>query len=66
VDVLGGGARFEEGGSGRKLLRIQITAEVDGVRRDYTITFGRYGKATRPRAAPTSERRQMPRSSPLS
>jgi len=26
------------------LLRITITAEIDGVRRDYTITFGRYGK----------------------
>jgi hypothetical protein len=25
------------------LLRIKITAEVDGVRRDYTITYGRYG-----------------------
>jgi hypothetical protein len=44
VDVLGGGARFEEGGSGRKLLRIQITAEVDGVRGDYIITYGRYGR----------------------
>jgi hypothetical protein len=44
VTVLGGGAEPEEGGSGRTLLRITITAEVDGVRRDYTITFGRYGK----------------------
>jgi len=26
------------------LLRIKITAEVDGVRRDYEMTFGRYGK----------------------
>jgi len=26
------------------LLRIRITAEVNGVRREYTITFGRYGK----------------------
>jgi len=26
------------------LLRIQITAEVDGVRSDYTITFGRRGR----------------------
>jgi hypothetical protein len=41
VDILGGGAEPEEGGSGRTLLRIQITAEVDGVRRDYTITFNR-------------------------
>ena len=26
------------------MLRIKITAEVDGVRRDYIITFGRYGE----------------------
>jgi hypothetical protein len=26
------------------LLRIKITAEVDGVRREYEITFGRYGR----------------------
>jgi len=44
VTVLGGGAEFDKGESGRKLLRIQITAEVGGVRRDYEITFGRYGK----------------------
>ena len=44
VKVIGGGAQPEEGGSGRKLLRIQITAEVGGVRRDYEIVFGRYGK----------------------
>jgi transcription initiation factor TFIIIB Brf1 subunit/transcription initiation factor TFIIB len=41
VTVLGGGAEPEEGGSGRTLLRIKITAEVDGVRGHYTITFGR-------------------------
>jgi hypothetical protein len=29
---------------GKKLLRIKITAEVDGVRSEYTITYGRYGK----------------------
>jgi hypothetical protein len=28
----------------RTLLRIRITAEVDGVRSDYTITYGRYGR----------------------
>jgi len=43
VDVLGGGAEFDKGESGRKLLRIKIKAEVDGVRRDYMMTFGRYG-----------------------
>jgi len=44
VKVIGGGAEFERGRSGKKLLRIKITAEVDGVRREYTITFGRYGE----------------------
>jgi hypothetical protein len=44
VRVVGGGARFEEGGSGRTLLKITITAEIDGVRRDYEMTYGRYGK----------------------
>jgi len=44
VTVLGGGAQPEEGRSGRTLLRIKITAEIDGVRGEYTITFGRYGK----------------------
>jgi len=42
VKVIGGGAEPEEGGSSRKLLRIAITAEVGGVRRDYAITFGKY------------------------
>ena len=41
VKVLGGGAEFGKGRSGKNLLRIRITAEVDGVRSDYTITFGR-------------------------
>jgi hypothetical protein len=44
VDVLGGGAQTERGRSGRALLRIKITAEVDGVRSDYTMTFGRRGR----------------------
>jgi hypothetical protein len=35
------------GRDGKKLLRIKITAEVDGVLRDYTITFGRCGKRGR-------------------
>jgi hypothetical protein len=26
------------------LLKVKITAEVDGVRHEYAITFGRYGK----------------------
>jgi hypothetical protein len=44
VKVIGGGAEFDVGRSGKKLLRIKITAEVDGVRREYTITFSRYGR----------------------
>jgi GNAT superfamily N-acetyltransferase len=44
VKVIDGGAEFDVGRSGKKLLRIKITAEVDGVRREYAITFGRYGK----------------------
>jgi hypothetical protein len=40
VKVIDGGA-VEENRDGRKLLRIKITAEVDGVRRDYTITFSK-------------------------
>jgi Fe2+ transport system protein FeoA len=40
VKVIGGGAEFDED---RKLLRIRITAEVNGVRRDYEITYSRRG-----------------------
>jgi hypothetical protein len=43
VKVIDGGAEFDEGRSGKKLLRIRITAEVGGTRREYAITFGRYG-----------------------
>jgi hypothetical protein len=42
VKAIDGGAELEEGESGKLLLRIRITAEVDGVRSDYTITYGRY------------------------
>ena len=52
VKVIGGEA-VEEKQNGKKLLRLKITAEVgrvegehivDPVVREYTITFGRYGK----------------------
>ena len=43
VKVIGGGAEFNVGKSGKKLLRIKITAEVDGVRGESAITYGRYG-----------------------
>jgi hypothetical protein len=44
VKALGGGAEFDEGRSSKPLLRIRITAEVDGVKSEYMITFGRFGK----------------------
>jgi hypothetical protein len=44
VKVVGGGAEFDEGRSGKLLLRIKISAEVDGVLREYEITYGRYGR----------------------
>jgi hypothetical protein len=43
VKVIGGDAELEESRSGKTLLRIRITAEVDGVRRNYTMTFRRRG-----------------------
>ena len=43
VKVIGGGAEFDVDRGGKKLLRIKITAEVDGVKNNYTITYGRYG-----------------------
>ncbi|MCC6032413.1 MAG: hypothetical protein LM566_05800 [Pyrobaculum sp.] len=44
MKVIGGGAEFDEGRSGKTLLRIKITAEVDGVRSDDEITYGRYSR----------------------
>jgi hypothetical protein len=41
VKVIDGEA-VEEDRDGRKLLRIKITAEVDGVTREYKITYGRH------------------------
>jgi riboflavin biosynthesis pyrimidine reductase len=43
VKVVGGGAEFDVSRDGKTLLRIKITAEVDGIRRDYVITYGRRG-----------------------
>jgi nucleotide-binding universal stress UspA family protein len=42
VKVIGGEA-VEEKQNGKTLLRIKITAEVDGVRSEYTITYSRRG-----------------------
>jgi hypothetical protein len=43
VKVIDGDAKIKESQSGKKLLRIKITAEVDSVRRNYTITYSRRG-----------------------
>ncbi len=44
VKVIGGRAEFDKSGGGKPLLKIRITAEVDGVRSEYTITYGGYGE----------------------
>jgi len=70
VKVIGGGAEFGKGREGRKLLRIRITAEVDGVRREYAITYGRIGEHNAAegyayaRADAPGGERQTPRGSP--
>ncbi len=43
VKVVGWSAEFDKGRDGRMLLRIRITAEVDGVEGDYAITYSRHG-----------------------
>jgi hypothetical protein len=43
VKVVGWSAEFDKGRDGRELLRIRITAEVDGVEGDYAITYSRHG-----------------------
>ncbi|NAZ32831.1 MAG: hypothetical protein GU356_00815 [Pyrobaculum sp.] len=43
VKVIDGDA-VEEDRGGKKLLRIRITAEVDGVKSEYTITYGKRGR----------------------
>jgi hypothetical protein len=44
VKVVGWGAEFDKGRSDKKLLRIRITAEVDGVGSEYTITYSKLGR----------------------
>jgi transcription initiation factor TFIIIB Brf1 subunit/transcription initiation factor TFIIB len=44
VKVINGEGRIEESQSGKPLLRIRITAEINGAIHEYEITFGRYGK----------------------
>jgi hypothetical protein len=42
VMVIDGRAEFGRSKSGKMLLRIRITAEVDGARREYRITYSRH------------------------
>jgi hypothetical protein len=43
VKVRDGGAEFKRGSGGKLLLRVKIAAEVDGVLRNYEITYSRRG-----------------------
>jgi hypothetical protein len=44
VEVNGKKYKVKVIGGVKKLLRLRVTAEVDGVRRECTITYGRYGR----------------------
>ncbi len=44
VKVVSWSAELEESWRGRKLLRIRIAADVDGVRCSFVVAFGRYGR----------------------
>jgi hypothetical protein len=44
VKVIDGSAEFDVGGCGKLLLRLKITAEVNGVEGDHMITFGRHNR----------------------
>ena len=46
VKVEGWSAELKKGKSGKLLLRIKITAEIDGVKSEYTITFTRRGSGS--------------------
>jgi hypothetical protein len=54
VKVIDGGA-VEEDRGGRKLLRIKITAEVDGVLRNYEITYSRRGAGNAAKGSATAK-----------
>jgi hypothetical protein len=54
VKVIDGGAEFKRGRDGKLLLRIKITAEVDGVLRDYEITYSRRGAGNAAKGSATA------------
>jgi len=44
VKVVGWSTELKESQSGKLLLKIKIVAEIDGVKSEYTTTYGRYGE----------------------
>ena len=44
VRVVGWSTELKESQSGKLLLKIKIAAEIDGVKSEYTTTYGRYGE----------------------
>ncbi len=55
VKVIDGSAEFKRGRDGKILLRIRITAEVDGVLRDYEITYSRRGAGNAAKGSATAK-----------
>ena len=44
VKVVGWSTELKESQSGKLLLKIKTAAEIDGVKSEYTTTYGRYGE----------------------
>ncbi len=55
VKVIDGSAEFKRGRGGKLLLRVRITAEVDGVLRDYEITYSRRGAGNAAKGSATAK-----------
>ena len=55
VKVIDGSAEFKRSRGGKLLLRIRITAEVDGVRSDYEITYSRRGAGNAAKGSATAK-----------
>ncbi len=55
VKVIDRSAEFKRGGGGELPLRVRITAEVDGVLRDYEITYSRRGAGNAAKGSATAK-----------
>ncbi len=44
VKVVGWSTELKESQSGKLLLKVKTAAEIDGVKSEYTTTYGRYGE----------------------